>query len=440
VTFIAVNTIGLTGAELVAAELARYPENLMLPGQNFIGFRTRTYRPHDYAGWDPAGVFRSLNKHHVTRAGRIWSGLTKSMTPAMLERYDAALHEAEFVRLAAGARTAIDHFQNFAVAYATAIGADPAAYRHFGFFGFNIVLLADHYSDFLDRAVVVDFTAPVDYWLANIGQRAVWDSLHAIRFWLVNMLVDRRWARRHPDHYVGVDVREFAADPAAVGDRLHSALGLQTSRGDLPDGFVDYSPEVVQNTEGIAHDLRAIYQGWNEFDLALGFGDWADRFLDRTGTDALLDRFISFWNTTSHTNLDWAGPIADQIVAEIVAAEGATSQPNVSRWFYHECYSLNSDNWEQPTGDLEHYLGDLEDEIVLPATAAHARIVLLYLEKVADNMFKRAYSALPLRETSLYRRLRAMDGEFAKWALSERALEVESRIDDADAAMAKFFT
>ena len=68
--FIAVNTIGLTGAEIVAAELARFPEVLMLPGQNFIGFGTRTYRPHDYTGWAPADIFANLEQaaRHPRRA------------------------------------------------------------------------------------------------------------------------------------------------------------------------------------------------------------------------------------------------------------------------------------------------------------------------------------------------------------------------------------
>ncbi len=438
--FIAVNTIGLTGAEIVAAELARFPEILMLPGQNFIGFGTRTYRPHDYSGWDAADVFSNLDKHHVTRAGRVWSGLTKAMTPQMLERYDRDRHLAEFVKLAADASTTIDHWQNFATSFALAGGADTGSFRHFGFFGFNMVLTADHYPDFLERSFVVDFTAPIDFWLANIGQRAVWDCLGAIRFWLTNMLVVRRWARRHPEHYAAVDVREFAADPAAARAKLVDALSLTTEPVDVPDGFVAFDPQVVGATEHIAADLVQIYEGWNEFDLARTFGDWADSFLDEPDSNDVLDRFESFWNTTSHTNLDWAGPVADELVDAVVAFTAAPSRRNVSRWFYHDCYGLNSDNWEHPTGTLEHYLGDVEDQIVLPATAAHARIVLFYLEKVADNMFKRAYSALPLRETSLYRRLRALEGNFAKWALDERAAEIEARIDEADEAMAKFST
>ncbi len=438
--FIAVNTIGLTGAEIIAAELARYPEVLMLPGQNFIGFETRTYRPHDYTGWDAKDIFRNLNKHHVTRQGRVWSGLTKAMTPATLERYDQDLHEAEFVALSADATTTIDHWQNFAKAFARAIGSPKGDAASFGFFGFNMVLTADHYDDFLERSFVVDFTAPIDFWLANIGQRAVWDCLGAIRFWLTNMLVVRRWARRHPDHYTAIDMREFEAAPDAARAKLVDALALTTTPGDIPGGFVAFDANVIAGTESIAADITRIYTGWNEFDLAVTFGEWADSFLEHPDADRLLDRFESFWNTTSHTNLDWAGPVADELVETVVAFTGATSTRNVSRWFFHECYSLNSDNWENPTGTLEHYLGDVEDEIVLPATAAHARIVFLYLEKVADNMFKRAYSALPLRATSLYTRLRALEGDFAKWALEERAAEVEALIDEANEAMAKFST
>jgi hypothetical protein len=438
VRFIAVNTIGLTGAEMVAAELARFPDVLMLPGQNFIGFGTRTYRPHDYTGWAPADIFANLSKLHITRQGRVWSGLTKAMTPEQLERYDATAHEAEFVALADGATSTIDHWQNFATSFARA-GGDDTVYDDFGFFGFNMVLTADHYPDFLERSTIVDFTAPVDFWLANIGQRAVWDCLGATRFWLTNMLVVRRWALRHPEHYLRVDLREYADDQDAVRARLVEHLQLTGEPGDVPPGFVAYSPDVVGATDAIAADLRSVYTGSAEFDLAMTFDEWADEFLAQPGTDELLDRFERFWTTTSHTNLDWAGPVAGRLVDAAVAWTGATDSYNPGRWFYHECFDLNSDNWETATGVLEHYLGDLEDEIALPATAAHARIVLLYLENVAENIVKRAYSATPIRDTSLYRRIRALEQNFGKWAMADRVAEVEARIDEADEAMAKFF-
>ncbi len=436
---VAINTIGLTGAEIIASELARFPELLMLPGQNFIGFGTRTYRPHSYDGWAAPDIFKNLNKHHFTRAKRVWAGLTKSMSPEMLARYDSARHEAEFVKLAATASTTIDHFRNFALSFARANGVDPDAYRQFGFFGNNIIVNASHYSDFLDRAVVVDFTNPIDFWIANIGQRMVWDNLQTTRFWLVNMLLVRRWAQRHPKHYFAVDIRDYAADQDKVRARLGKFLGVEGKpAARVPDGFITYSPQFIEAFERNATELRRIYEGWGEFELGLRFDQWADGFLAAPGTDALLDRYEDFWNTTSHTNLDWVGPVADEIVERCVDFTGVKSRRNLSRWFYHECFEIHSDNWEHPRGNLEHYLGGLEDEIALPSMATYVRIVLCYLERTADNTIKRAYSAAPIRETSLYKRVHALEANFARWELTQRFAEVEKRIDEADAAIAKF--
>jgi hypothetical protein len=436
---VAINTIGLTGAEIIASELARFPDLLMLPGQNFIGFQTRTYRPHDYRGWKPADIFANLNKHHFTRAERIWAGLTKSMSPDMLARYDRAHHEAEFVRLAATATTTIDHFRNFAVAFALANGGNGDGYRQFGFFGNNIIVNASHYPDFLDRAVVVDFTNPIDFWIANIGQRMVWDNLQTIRFWLVNMLLVRRWAQRHPKHYFAVDVRDYAASQDDVRSRLGKFLGFDGNVAPrVPDGFISYSPGIIAAFERNAGELRRIYDGWGEFELGLTFDDWASGFLAAPGIDALLDRYEDFWNTTSHTNLDWAGPVADEIVERCVDFTGVKNRRNLSRWFYHDCFQIHSDDWEHPRGNLEHYLGNLEDEIALPAMATYVRIVLHYIERVADNTIKRAYSALPIRETNLYTRVRALESNFPRWELTKKFAEVEKRIDEADAAIAKF--
>ena len=437
--FAAINTIGLTGAEVIAAELAHFPDLLILPGQNFIGFETRTYRPHDYAGWAPADIFASLAKHHYTRAGRCWAGLTKSMSPELLARYDGAAHEAAFVRLAPTASTTIDHFENFATSYAATMGAAHDDAAMFGFFGNNMVLNAGAYDDFLERSVILDYTSPIDFWLAALCKRAVWDALPAVRFWLVNNLVVRRWALQHPEFYLRVDAREYAADADAVRSKLATFLGLPVPSDVTPvDGFSAYSPAVIAATEEDATKVRVILDGWAEFELGMTFDDWADDFIASPGATQLLDRFVEFWNTSSHTNLDWPGPIADEIVETLVASRGVKNRPNLNRWFYHESYHLNSDDWKNPTGTLEHYLGFLEDEIVLPATATHARIVLCYIERVAEQTVKRGYSAMPIRTTSLYRRVIELSGNFGGWDLADKLAEVEKKIDEADAAIDTF--
>jgi hypothetical protein len=268
----------------------------------------------------------------------------------------------------------------------------------------------------------------------------VWDNLKATRFWLVNTLVVRRWARRHPKHYFAVDIRDYAADQAAIRAELGRFIGIEDQPAEqVPDGFIKYAPQFIEAFERNAAELRRIYEGWAEFELGLNFDQWADAYLALPETDALLDRYEDFWNTTSHTNLDWVGPVADEIVERCVEFAGVKSRRNINRWFYHECFQIHSDNWENPTGTLEHYLGGLEEEIALPSMATYVRIVLCYLERIAQNIVKRGYSAVPIRETNLYRRVQAQEPNFARWDLTQFVADVEKRIDEADAAMAKFF-
>lgn len=436
---VAINTIGLTGAEIIAAELARLPGILMLPGQNFITVGTHCYRPHHFEGLSAEQVFDRLYKHQFTRSGHCWAGLTKSMTPEMLAGYDRERHRLAFVGRARVGESALDHFCNYTLAFAEVTGRPTANDEYFGFFGHNIIVNSAHYPDFLEKAVVVDFTNTLDFWLANIGQRMVWENLVAMRFWLVSMLVVRQWAKRHPAHYTSVDIREYAQDRAAVSEKFRCFLHLEgEASAQVPDGFIRFSPELVARLERDAADLRRIYEGRAEFDLGMTFDDWADAFLAEPGVSALLERYCAFWNSSSHTNLDWIGPIETEIIERLLAFTGATSRRSLSRWFYHECFHLRSDNWEHPTGNLEHYLGCLEEEIVLPEMAYYVRIALCYFERVAENTVKRAYSALPIRETDLYRRVMNCRKHFARWALEEKIAEVERRIDAANEAIAKF--
>ena len=92
-----------------------------------------------------------------------------------------------------------------------------------------------------------------------------------------------------------------------------------------------------------------------------------------------------------------------------------------------------ADDWEHPRGNLEHYLGNLEDEIALPAMATYVRIVLHYIERVADNTIKRADSALPIRETNLYTRVRALESNFPRWELTKKFAEANTTRPGADA-------
>ena len=39
---------------------------------------------------------------------------------------------------------------------------------------------------------------------------------------------------------------------------------------------------------------------------------------------------------------------------------------HLNEYFYHESFSLSSDNHDEVKGDLCHYLGSLEREIIIP--------------------------------------------------------------------------
>ena len=71
------NTIGLTGVEVLLSELAKCSEVFALPGQNFSIFAHNLYRPHDYSNLEPEDIFESLARQLLTKSGRIWMGLTK---------------------------------------------------------------------------------------------------------------------------------------------------------------------------------------------------------------------------------------------------------------------------------------------------------------------------------------------------------------------------
>lgn len=436
----AINTIGLTGAEILAAEMARFPEMLMLPGQNFITYGTHCYRPHRYDGWAAEDVFANLYKHQFTRSGHCWAGLTKSMSEALLARYSREAHLEAFRKLTRDDATTLEHFKNYSAAYCEITGGDVSQKKFTGFFGHNIVLNAEHYPDFENDSVVLNFSNPLDYWLANIGQRMVWENLSAIKFWIVNTLYVKAWEIAHPGSFATFDIREYADDPEAVSSRIARFLDLSRPAGEIPDGFIRYSQGLVGKIERDAKVLGTVYEGWADYEMGVRLDEWAADFVTDPEIAGLLKKYEAFWNSTSHTNLDWVGPIEEEIIEKAREFSGAANRRNLSRWFYHECFSVHSDNWQKTEGRLEHYLGNLEDEIPLPEMPYYARVAVCYLNSVAENTIKRAYSALPIRGTSFYKRLAAPEyrKNFARWAMEESFAELEKKIDEADAAIAKF--
>ena len=333
-------------------------------------------------------------------------------------------------------------FQDYILAFYEAEGGDTTGARYVGFFGANFVLNAIGYPGFDQRGVIVNFSNPIDFWLANIGQRMAWDNLAAIRFWVVNTLLLELYSRSHAN-YLSIDIRDYTRDRVSCVRRLQEFLGLDSGRNGesaAPDGFIRFDEKLVATIERNASDLRKIYEDHADYQLALHLPEWASEFLAQPEHQRLLLEYRDFWNSSSHTNLDWIGPLEHEIVDRALDSTGFRTRRNLSCWFYHECFTLKSDHYEEPRSHLEHYLGSLEEKIILPVLPYYARVAACYLESVAGNYLKRAYSAIPIRRTNLYQRMAAPEyrAYFKRWALEEKWAAVEKAIDLADEAIAKF--
>ena len=213
----------------------------MLPGQNFIGFGTRTYRPHDYTGWAPRRHLRATSTSSTSPAqGRVWSGLTKAMTP----EHARALRRRRLTRPSSSVSpptptTTIDHWQNFATAFArapdgptstpTASSGSSASTWCWSPTTTPTSSTARRSSTSPRRSTSGSRTSAS----ARSGTASARSASGSPTCWSCG-----RWARRHPEHYLSVNVREFEADPDAVRAKLVAFLALTTESGDLPDGFV----------------------------------------------------------------------------------------------------------------------------------------------------------------------------------------------------------
>ena len=105
--------------------------------------------------------------------------------------------------------------------------------------------------------------------------------------------------------------------------------------------------------------------------------------------------------------------MADELIDALVAFTGAPTSRNASRWFYHDCYGLNSDNWEHPTGNARA-LPRRRRGRDRPSGDGGPRAHRAVLSREGRRQHVQArLQRLSARETSLYRRLRALEGDFA---------------------------
>ena len=297
------NTIGLTGVELLLTELARHPEVTALPGQNFSMFEHNLYRPHDYSKYPAEQVFDSLSKLLYTREGRIWMGLTKHMTEEEKKAYPADRHKELFVTRLGTSRDFLDAVESFITSFHESRGAAWIGAKYLTFFSNNLLLNHQHYPRFAERATVIHLSCRIDRWLTIISQTRTWNCVEACKFWLVNSLYARRYGTRS-GRFLSIYSDELADNPEKVMPAVREFLSVSAppaDAGPAAGGFIKRDAKWISAQRESADELRRIYQDCGLFQLAESFEDWAAQFLQRKRTGELLDKFARFWNSTSHT-------------------------------------------------------------------------------------------------------------------------------------------
>ena len=430
------NTIGLTGVELLLTELARWPGVLALPGQNFSIFRHNLYRPHEFTGFTAGEVFDSLARELHTREGRTWMGLTKHMTDAERAAYPAAEHRELFVARVGESRDVITALESFIVTFHAACGAPVEQAQYLTWFSNNVLLCHSHYQDFAARVKVVHVSCRIDRWLTMISQTRTWDCVAACRFYLLNSLFAAHYQAQNAD-CLTIYSDDVADRPAEVLPRIAEFLGVSLPGADAAapvPGFIKRNDAWIAAQQASAKELHAIYKDLGWYQLAATFEQWSPEFLARPRTRELLDKFARFWNTTSHTNFDWIGPVGDELMDDLVECYPRRNVRNFNFTFYHEYFTLHSDSHDRTTARLDHFLGCLEDEIIIPRLPYFLKVCMEYLISAARNNIKLRHSYIPLRSGSVYTRLASPEyqAKIPQFGLAAKMAEMEALITEAD--------
>jgi hypothetical protein len=430
------NTIGVTGVEIFQAYLAEFEEVMVLPGQNFTMQGQNLYRPHDYNDSSSKEVFSSLNRHLRTKSGRVWMGLTKFMTEAEINTYCRDQHENEFVKLLGDRRQFFECVESYCASYFNLYGPPESLNNKWlAFYSCNIVLNLSYYKD-SKPARIININNKIDFWLASISQTRTWNCIEACKFWIVNNLY-LMFFQKERQEFRSFFLEDLLDDPKMEMEKICSFLGIGTSLTNwATPGLISPNLSIINNTRTNATLLKEIYQDVPLFKLADSIDTWGLRFLNIPQVPRLLERFSDFWNTTSHTNFDWVGPIAEEIVDLALLHEGSNPCNSLNVSFYHKYANIHSDCHDQVSSQLNHFLGCEEKEIVLPYLPYFMKVSMSYLINISRNYAYHSHSYIPVRQSNIYLRLCTPDAKekIAQFGLTETMLDVEMAIDAADAA------
>ncbi|PSB00897.1 hypothetical protein [Merismopedia glauca] len=432
-----INTIGLTGVEVLASEMSLIPGIAFLPGQNFIQFDSCLYRPHNYSNLSPEDIFASLSRHQYTKAGRCWAGLTKHMSEEQKRNYDLDKHQMLFVNNLSDRRDIFSCIKAYILTFFEVLGIDISGNEYLGFWGANFVLSYGDLPLFSEEVKVINWSASIDLWLAMISSAMTWNCIEACKFWIINSLFLANSAR-NSHHYLDINRSSFISNKEEELQRIKDFLNLnyqsEVNYNINELGFIKYNPMLIESIQKSAADIRTVYADNIYFKMAENLAKWQTNFLEDPKHQALLQKYQKFWHSTAHTNFDWVDPIAEEIIELAVPISAEKDTRNFNCNFYHQYSSLCSDNHSEVVFQLEHYLGSLEEEIVIPKMPYFLKIILQYLSNIANNYIKQQHSYVPIRQGNIYQRLSQAEyqDKIVQFGLKEKMLEVEQLIDETE--------
>ncbi|MGH8497297.1 MAG: hypothetical protein ACRERV_00560, partial [Methylococcales bacterium] len=380
------NTLGMTGVELLIGELSMVPGLLVLPGQNFIECAKQLYRPHDHSGRDEESIFAELSLIQKTKTGMIWAGLNKFFTQEDALRYTARKHKDIFCAKLRNDPQIREHFFDLIFCYVATFfvscGVDIERVEAVGFYSGNVALNTPWSDPVSERVIFIQMNPSIDIWLTLSGRTKTWNSVSAIKFWIINQLFLLHFSEKHKK-FLFVDYSRPLTDEVLEECRRKVVEFLCLNDSDV--GTLSREEQAIRTMGHVdpgklKHDDVAencaffdkIYSSCPFYALARTMKEWGPAFLRDPVNQCLLQRFQSFWQTTSHTNFDWIGTVGDKLILKAMDANHGSlpvesaNDLNVNYLLYHTYSSLDSDHHDAPNVSLEHYLGNLEEDIVIP--------------------------------------------------------------------------
>jgi hypothetical protein len=360
------------------------------------------------------------------------------MSQTELKAYSRDQHEREFVVQLGDRREFFECVEAYCISYFISSGHPEIFSSHWlAFYSCNIVLNMPSYGDKMPTRII-NINNKIDFWLASISQTRTWNCIEACKFWLVNSLYLMFFQKECPE-FKSFFLEDLLDDPKMQMREIRSFLGIGNVQANwTTPGLISPNLSVINETRSNAGLIKKIYQDEPLFNLADSIEKWGPSFLNIPEVPLLLKRFSEFWNTTSHTNFDWVGPIAEEIVDLALLHEGLVARHSLNISFYHKYSNIHSDSHDQVVSNLHHFLGCAENEIVLPYLPYFMKVAMSYLINISKNYAYHSHSYIPVRQSDIYLRLctAAAKEKIVQFGLTETMLDVEMAIDTAEAACA----